>query len=180
MFGNFIGDLISVVDIPLLEDEIQNGIQLHRRIDVLTDRHASNLKVVQIFQPRHGPYSPVIADIAYDYFLWKHWCEFSDEKIDDYLAWVYHHLRLYYAQYREILPNFVEDMLRNEWLGVYSNFFDLNRVYQSMKKRVSQPKFFDSCTETIAIHEDEIDAHFLNLFRHLVKMSTSLRNEMKG
>lgn len=180
MFGNFIGDLISVVDIPLLDDKIQNGVQLHRRIDVWTDRHASNLKVVQLFKDRHGPYSPVIADIAYDYFLWKHWHHFSDEKMEDYLLWVYKYLGYYYKEYQDILPAFVEDMIKNKWLGVYANFHDLNRVYLSMKKRVSKPDYFNGCTETIASHEKEIDQHFLKLFTHLIKMSTNLRNEMKG
>lgn len=180
MFGNFIGDLISVVDIPLLEDEIQNGVQLHRRIDVWTDRHKSNLKVVQLFKKQHGPYSPVITDVAYDYFLWKHWHEFTDDRIEEYMSWVYYHLRHYYNTYRDILPPFVADMIQNEWLKVYSNFHDLNRVYQSMKKRVSKPNYFDGCAETIATHENEIDRHFLKLFHHLIKMSTNLRNEMKG
>ena len=180
MFGNFIGDLISIVDLPLLEEEIQNGVQLHRRIDVWTDRHASNLQVVQLFKEKHGPYSPVIADVAYDYFLWKHWEQFSEESIDEYLPWVYENLVFYYEKYRDILPPFVADMINNKWLTVYSNFYDLNRVYQSMKKRVSKPEYFDGCTETIAKHEAEIDKHFLKLFAHLVKMTTTLRNEMKG
>lgn len=176
MFGNFIGDIIDVRNIERLDLEVQSGIELHRFIDAYTDAHSATQNSIVLFKEKHGPYSGVITDIAYDYFLSHNFELYSEKEFNEYSAWVYHSIERLYNQYQSILPQFIPKMVRNKWLNVYSNYHDLNRVYHTMKKRVSKPQYFENVIPTIQEHQSQMENNFHLLFQDLIN-EISLRNE---
>ena len=76
LLGNFIGDHISNKTLHHYSQSVQEGIHLHRAIDLYTDSHPISraLRAVLFAQYRHR--SRVILDLFYDHFLAAHFEQF--------------------------------------------------------------------------------------------------------
>ena len=57
---------------------MQRGILLHRKIDTFTDAHPIFRQSKHRLVPTYNHYAGVLVDIYYDYFLAKHWKEYSN------------------------------------------------------------------------------------------------------
>lgn len=67
--GNMISDFVKgkmKFDYP---PSIQNGIQLHRAIDIFTDEHRATAAAKNFFRPVYRLYAGAFADVVYDHFL---------------------------------------------------------------------------------------------------------------
>jgi len=68
---------------------LQAGVQLHRAIDGFTDRHPALDSARAAFPPGSRRYAGILMDLAFDYFLTRHWSHFSDMPLDDFSERVY-------------------------------------------------------------------------------------------
>lgn len=48
---------------------IQQGIMLHRSIDIFTDAHPATKRAREVFRPQYRLYSGAFVDVVYDHFL---------------------------------------------------------------------------------------------------------------
>lgn len=69
LVGNMMTDFICGKERYQYPKEIQNGIELHHRIDSFTDTHPATLRAKEYLRPATGRYCGVFMDVVYDHFL---------------------------------------------------------------------------------------------------------------
>lgn len=94
MLGNFFADGILGNKFQHYNQDIKNGIMLHREIDTFTDSHPVVKKSKQRLHSKYRLYKGVIIDIFYDHFLAKNWNQYSEIPLDVYVNSVYKLLKM--------------------------------------------------------------------------------------
>lgn len=168
MVGNFIADFVNGEEAASYDEEIFQGILLHREIDSFTDRHPQVARSKKLLWPRHRHYSSVIVDIFYDHFLAKNWQEYSDIPLDTFASQVYTTLQdsehLLPQKAREVLPR----IIAHNWLVNYRRMEGIDRAMQGMARRTSFPSQMKSGVDDLRANYDEFENAFRIFFPELI------------
>ena len=169
LIGNFIADFLTTKEVQLQPPAIKRGIDLHKSIDSFTDQHPEVKACIVILRPTQGKYSPVIADILFDYFLTRNWHTYSDIELELFSSTVYKILEencdTFPSKLRTMLPHMIED----DFLLSCKNETRLIKTFERLKKRVKFDNHFDTIISDLKKHHDELNLHFLAFFPDLIK-----------
>lgn len=171
--GNFIGDFVKGKNLhERFEPGIVKGIELHREIDLFTDRHTIVLQSKIRLRPKYRHYSSVIVDIFYDHFLARHWDRYHDQLLPDFADETYalleEHLPVAPEQVKFMLPY----MMKGNWLVNYAQLEGIQKALNGMARRT---RFESKMDEAVADLEDSYTAferEFLSFFEELKTFST--------
>jgi len=140
LIGNFIADSVKGNQFQNFEEEISKGIILHRQIDSYTDQHEIVKQSIVRLRPEFKKYSGIVTDLFYDHFLAINWKLFHDIDLETFVDNTY---RTLYDNYK-ILPDRVKIMLpymiKGNWLLNYANFEGMQRTFDGMARRSSNPQ----------------------------------------
>ncbi|MEM1359036.1 MAG: acyl carrier protein phosphodiesterase [Bacteroidota bacterium] len=177
MVGNFLGDFVKGAASKKLPARVQTGIEMHRAIDYLTDQSLVVKQLNRLISSRHGRYSGVITDIGFDYFLWRHWATFGAGDFDQFTATCYQSLYAQREYMSERVQGYVEGMVRDDWLRLYTTKAGMQTVYQRLRPRLSRPELLDGVEAVIKDYEAEFNQTFLVLFPRLQTLANAYRTE---
>lgn len=166
--GAFLGDHVKGRDV--LEDMPASwaaGVELHRRIDSLTDRHPAVLALLEGLEPPWRRYGGVIYDVLFDHMLTRHWSRFGPtglerlgRQIDELLA--RHRSRL--------PPRLVRFSLWARNRGLWRRYGDremLEEIFELLARRHGRLWPLAGGTQLLDDHEQAIEQAFLELFPDL-------------
>lgn len=169
MIGNLIADHIRGNKFSHFSEEIQIGIQLHRKIDTFTDTHDIVKKSKRRLHERYGHYDGVIIDVFYDYFLAKNWHRYSQIPLDIYTKGVYTVL----TEQKDILPERTQKMLpsmvTNDWLYNYQFLDGIQEVLSSINRRTKGISKMDLALEDLEKNHTDLENDFFLFFDDLEK-----------
>ncbi|HCX88427.1 MAG TPA: DUF479 domain-containing protein, partial [Gammaproteobacteria bacterium] len=89
ILGNFIGDSVRGDEFSQLEQRVQQGVMLHRKIDRFTDGHPVFRQISALMRKDFGRYCSVVADVFLDHFLAREWERFDSRPLEDYTRWIH-------------------------------------------------------------------------------------------
>ena len=89
LIGALLGDFIKGPLKGEREPIIEQGILLHRKIDVFTDSHPLLSQAHQLFDPRYRRYAGIMTDVAFDHFLNRHWQKFHQQSLSTFSSEVF-------------------------------------------------------------------------------------------
>lgn len=167
MVGNMIADYVKGQHaLEPLPQGIRQGILMHRAIDHYTDTHTLVLEAVKRMHPIFGRYASVALDILFDYYLCKNWytvhtASFSFEKFKQF---AYQVLTDYQAHYQPPYLNYIQEMVKNDWLQSYSSQEGIEYVFYRTNARISQKGIFNNAFERIAPDMDYLNEVFLTFY----------------
>jgi acyl carrier protein phosphodiesterase len=137
LVGNMISDFVKGKKKFEYSQGIQQGIFLHRQIDLFTDNHEATKEARKFLKPAVGLYSGAFVDVAYDHFLANDIKEFTDNSLRDHTSDTYHILTQYYA----ILPPSFQSMLpfmqSQNWLYNYKSIAGTQKSFNGVVRRAS-------------------------------------------
>jgi len=135
LLGNFLGDHVSNKTIDQYPLSIQNGIQLHREIDVFTDSHpiSRELRALLFDQYRHR--SRVILDLFYDHFLAADFSDFHSTSLPDYVLGIYDILQKQLHIMPDRAKHYFLAMKKYGWLEDYASVEGTRLVLNQMSRR---------------------------------------------
>lgn len=168
LVGNFLGDFVRNRDLPQLSAGIQRGVQLHRHIDTYTDQHAAVRQGTRLLQPAHRKYAGVILDIYFDFLLARHWAQFGPGSLREFTHRMYRVLEKYLPQCPPRVASFVPNMIADDWLMQYTHYPGLEETFRRLRRRVSQPDYFDDVVDTLRREEESLDGIFLAFFPDII------------
>ena len=140
LYGNFAGDFYKgKVDKIDLQENLKNGIILHRLIDKISDREENFLN--ELLREKFGIFKGIVSDMYVDHFLCKNFENiFSGNPDFENVEKVERKIIKNIEKYDEFFPsdfkNFFDWLKREKVLARYKNLDFLERVFLGMSKRV--------------------------------------------
>ncbi|MDF2158606.1 ACP phosphodiesterase [Algoriphagus sp. CAU 1675] len=179
LVGNFIADFVKGRQINDFPIEIRMGIFLHREIDTFTDTHPL-VKAGQTFlRPECGHYASVITDIFFDYLLIKHWKNFSDISLEDFIQKTYDTLDKNSDWFPERFSAMYYWMRKDNWLYNYGSIRGVQQTLTGMSKRTRFESKMENAHLMLLEKEAEFEVIFFTFFRDLETFALEKLKEIK-
>lgn len=147
LLGSLYGDFVKGRLQGQFEPEIEGAIQLHRSIDVFTDRHPLVDTALSRFSLTRRRYAGIVLDVFFDHCLARDWRLYADGSLESFTSDVYRVLSSE-RQLPERLAKIAPHMVANDWLGSYRQFEVLEQVLRGISRRLTRPEEL-----TAAMHE---------------------------
>ena len=168
MIANLYGDYFKgnkYDELPLLQ---RTGVKLHRAIDDFID---TNKGVKELFKELYADL-PKIAGIAvdlyFDHLLAKHWSQFHDRKLENFVSDFYAHTELINYPYPEQFLHMIHYMKQGDWLLNYKYLEGLDSAARGLSRRISFPNELYKAKEVFVKNEELITNHFFSYMQEAV------------
>ncbi|MEX5687508.1 MULTISPECIES: acyl carrier protein phosphodiesterase [Pseudomonas] len=139
LLGSLYGDFVKGRLLGQFDPEIEAAIQLHRRIDVFTDRHPLVDISLSRFSITRRRYAGIVLDVFFDHCLARDWTLYADQPLEQFTSDVYRVLSTE-PQLPERLAMIAPHMVAHDWLGSYREFAVLEQVLRGISRRLSRPE----------------------------------------
>lgn len=173
--GNFLGDFVRGKQIERLPAGVQRGVQMHRAIDRLTDTDEDVRRLNQTIARRHGRYAGVLTDIAFDHYLWRNWDTFGPEPFGDFTQTAYANLYARRAYMTDRVRGYVNGMVKDDWLRLYTTRPGMQRVFDRLRPRLSRPELLTGVEDLLQDHDQAFNRTFRLLFPRLEQLAHAYR-----
>ncbi|NTV82771.1 MAG: DUF479 domain-containing protein [Bacteroidales bacterium] len=178
IIGNFVADAVKGNLLERFPEGMERGIRLHREIDHYTDQHPVFRASKSRLSPKYRMYAGVIVDIYYDHFLAKYWDEYSDENLQQLVAKTYFLLVRRFHQLPPRSRRMLPFMITQNWLVGYRDLNQLQRVFNGMSRRTSQPSGMENAIQDLQIsyplYENEFRAFFPEIIQHINQFRSNI------
>lgn len=141
LVGNVISDFVKGNKRFDFSAGIQQGIMLHRSIDMFTDQHSSTKEAKQFFKPAVGLYAGAFVDITYDHFLATDEKEFTKESLINFSSFVYETLDNYRLVFPPKFARLFPFMRQENWLYNYSTIGGTEKGFNGL---IHRAKFLEN------------------------------------
>ncbi|MFV5687874.1 ACP phosphodiesterase [Flavobacterium sp. ZT3R25] len=166
--GNFMADGIRGKHFESYPLEIQKGIILHRAIDTFTDAHPIFRQSTKKLHAKYHHYAGVIVDVFYDHFLAKNWKNYSNEKLEEFVARFYQSLQDNTAILSERTQQIMPYMIQQNWLVSYQTVEGINQILTQMDHRTKNESKMRFATNELSEFYSEFENEFTNFFEELI------------
>lgn len=142
LYGNFAGDFYKgKVDKIDLQENLKNGIILHRLIDKISDREENFLN--ELLREKFGIFKGIVSDMYVDHFLCKNFenifCQNPDfENVEKVERKIIKNIEKYDEFFPSDFKSFFDWLKREKVLARYKDLDFLERVFLGMSKRVKK------------------------------------------
>ena len=143
------------------------GIQNHRLIDRATDRFPPVKRLRGVFSPERRRYAGIITDIAFDYFLIKHWERFTHINFDQFVDVAYDGLGAGRHWMPPRMQTVVDNIRQYDWLRAYATLDGIAHTIDQVGKRLRFDNAMAGGGDEVRDHYEQIEEVFLALFAHL-------------
>jgi len=133
----------------ILPNEVLLGIKNHRLVDKKTDDFDGVKQLRRVFTQSRRRFAGVITDIAFDYYLIKHWDQFAVVRFDDFIGQCYQNL----DQSQAFMPG---------------SFDGLAITIDRVSERIRFKNNMAGAIEEVKANDEVIEATFLELFEYLI------------
>jgi len=139
LLGSLYGDFVKGRVAGQFTPTIEAAIQLHRSIDVFTDRHPLVDQALSRFTLTRRRYAGIVLDVFFDHCLARDWTQYAEGSLDGFTAGVYRVLASE-PQLPGRLAQIAPYMAADDWLGSYRDFEVLGQVLRGISRRLSRPE----------------------------------------
>jgi acyl carrier protein phosphodiesterase len=168
MVGNLMGDFRKFLGNEELPDAVNRGIENHLRVDKFTDSNEHILSLKGLFSRERRRFAGIIIDVAFDYFLSRHWQSFSAVNLDDFIDKSHINIQSMSKIMPERMQYVMDYMIREQWLRSYSSLDGINEVLNRMSARIRFENKLAGAIEEVEMNYDKLDQAFLLFFPQLI------------
>lgn len=159
LLGSLYGDFVKGRLQGQYAPDIEAAIQLHRSIDVFTDRHPLVDAALSRFSMTRRRYSGIVLDVFFDHCLARDWQLYADQPLSHFTSDVYRVLSAQ-AQLPERLARIAPHMVAHDWLGSYQDFEVLAQVLRGISRRLTRPEELAAAMHELRILYEPLSEDF--------------------
>jgi acyl carrier protein phosphodiesterase len=178
LIGSFLGDFVKGSIGDQYSQQISTGIKFHRKIDTYADRHEKTVTSRNLFSREKRRFAGIILDICYDHFLSKHWSEYSDTALPEFIARVYDLLQKYQDIFPQRLKSVLPRLISQNWLSTYLTLEGVEITLNRIAKRISRKNSLEGSVTEIRSNYADLETNFLAFFPDLVAYAKSFIREL--
>jgi acyl carrier protein phosphodiesterase len=165
LLGNFLGDFVKGSQLQHLPFEIEQGIRLHRSIDVFTDSHPLIIKLKQSFPSDLRRMAGVIIDIYFDYLLMKTWERYSNIHFNHVFTDFYQQLEQFSLPDNSYFSKLAERLTTYQWLNEYIYVETCFRAFLSIESRLNNKILFAEKAQSFLLENgDQLESSFQQFY----------------
>jgi acyl carrier protein phosphodiesterase len=165
LLGNFLGDFVKGSQLHHLPFEIEQGIRLHRSIDVFTDSHPLIIELRQCFPSDIRRMAGVIIDIYFDYLLMQTWHCYSRTHFNMLFADFYQQLAHFSLPDNTHFSKQAERLITHQWLNEYINIETCFHALVSIERRLNNKVIFAKKAQVFLLrHGDQLESSFQQFY----------------
>lgn len=136
LYGNLLADFVRGNPQGSYPAPIIDGIFMHRRVDVMTDRLPQVLEAKRYFRQEFRRVAPITLDVVWDHFLALHWQELEPEiSLNAFVNHARSEIVPMLPQSPERFQNLNSFMWQERWLERYAELPFIAKVLQGMANR---------------------------------------------
>ncbi|WP_426618182.1 ACP phosphodiesterase [Pseudomonas rustica] len=166
LLGSLYGDFVKGRLQGQFAPEVEAAIQLHRRIDVFTDRHPLVDVALGRFTETRRRYAGIVLDVFFDHCLARDWRLYAEQPLAVFTADVYRVLT-HERELPERLAKIAPHMVANDWLGSYQEFEVLEQVLRGISRRLSRPEELAGAMQELRRLYEPLSEDFRLFYPHL-------------
>ena len=152
--GQVCGDFVRGSDLSRFPSGVEDGIRLHRHLDVFTDSHPALQEVRAAMEEVPYRFSGIVVDVMFDHFLAREWSRFSSHTLSRHASSVHAALAMHEAILPERLQRFMT-VLKRECI------LERNVDLSALKQTLARLSRRSACFAPLAI-----DVSYLSLLQH--------------
>lgn len=165
LLGNFLGDFVKGSQLQYLPFEIEQGIRLHRSIDVFTDSHPLIIELKQCFPMDIRRMAGVVIDIYFDYLLMQAWKKYSKVHFNIIFAEFYQQLEQFSLPGNTHFSQQAERLKSHRWLHQYMNIETCFRAFLSIENRLRNKIIFAHKAQLFLLqHNEQLESSFQQFY----------------
>ena len=165
LLGNFLGDFVKGSQLQYLPFEIEQGIRLHRRIDVFTDSHPFIIELKKNFPRDIRRMAGVIIDIYFDYLLMRTWERYSNTHFDIIFSNFYQQLEQFSLPNNTHFNQQAERLKIHQWLNQYMNIETCFQAFVSIENRLKNRVLFATEAQFFLLqHSNQLESSFQQFY----------------
>ncbi len=173
--GNFMADAVKGRDLSRYEEGLQQGIRLHRAIDVFTDQHPITLVGRERLRATTGKYAGVALDLFYDHVLASNWAQLHPEPLPDFTARMYALLQAHAHHMPERTRGMLPYMVRYDWLNSYARMDGIGRALEGLSRRAPAGEALAGAEKVLARYYTDYQQEGLAFLRQMEQHVRGLR-----
>ncbi|MBD0333373.1 MAG: DUF479 domain-containing protein [Chitinophagaceae bacterium] len=165
LVGNMISDFVKGKKRYEYIKGIQNGIELHRRIDCFTDAHLATIAAKKIFKPEYRLYSGAIVDIVFDHFLANDAGIFSEASLLQFSDEVYKILEDHSSHLPVRFVSVLSNMKTQNWLFNYRHIHGVERSIRGLVRRSTYLSDYETAFNIFNEHYHQLEICYQQFFQ---------------
>jgi acyl carrier protein phosphodiesterase len=169
LLGSILGDFRKGLVIELLDPAIVTAIEQHQVIDCFTDRHPMVREAKQWIAADRRRYAGILLDVFYDYYLSRHWAEYSSVPLRSFIDRFYEVLESHLDLLPEHLALAAPYMIRQDWLGCYGSLEGVALTLMRISRRLRRSNPLAAGIEDLHLNGEKIERSFHEFFPLLVE-----------
>lgn len=169
LLGSVLGDFRKGLVMENLSPEIIAAIHQHQEIDSFTDTHAIVRNAKQYIAIDRRRYAGILLDVFYDYYLSKHWSQYSSVPLRTFIDRFYSVLESHVELLPDRLATAAPYMIRQDWLGCYGDLDGIALTLRRISHRLKRVNPLAAGIEDLIQSDQEIERSFHDFFPLLVE-----------
>ena len=134
--GNLLADFVRGNPAEAYAPEVVDGIFMHRRIDVLTDKLPEVTEAKAWFRPETRRVAPITLDVMWDHFLSRHWAQLSPElPLPEFVRYAHQQVSIILPDSPPRFVNLNNYLWSERWLERYREMDFIQNVLNGMASR---------------------------------------------
>lgn len=171
--GNFLGDFVKGNPDGQFNQEIVQGIRLHRFVDSYTDQHTLVKSLKPLFVGELRRFAPIALDMFWDHCLAKHWHQFHHDSLANFCLQTQLQIEAESQLERHLLPaRFVKVsqlMWQQRWLESYCKMDNIDFALQRMASRSPRMAVLAKCGATLWQNYELFSQQFFVLYPDILE-----------
>ncbi|PSU32008.1 ACP phosphodiesterase [Photobacterium lutimaris] len=162
--GNLLADFIRGDPYRQFNQEIADGIKLHRFVDSYIDAMPEVRQCRQLFGPDTRRVSGIALDMIWDHFLARHWLHFHHQPLQDFVREARAEVELYQHNMPEQYLLTMNRMWQQKWLLQYRHTESLEVSLVRMARRRPRLHQLALTPPVLMANYHELEQQFFSIY----------------